>query len=338
MLQWIRSAWQGWASWIGTGKLPALLFAALLYLLMGYRLRGAQRKLVYYGGGAALLALCPVTAAFLMKYQTAFYDYPFIWSIVPVTMLIAFGVTVFLWENWRRNGGFKGWMFNAVLVVFCGMILYLSGGMGPKGVYVPMEAAAKEKAQTVWAEMLPYLQEAQGLQGRKVCLWAPQEILETARMQPVTTAGIEPVAGEGQLPELLYGRNMWDAALNAYTYDVYPEEVQQLYLWMEAFSEKARTGRDEASSQKTAETAAETDEAAGGTAETAAGTDEAAEITEFGAETDIAAKAREKVELAFSLGVNCVLLPKGVVEFEPDAVKWADIAELSEYYLLIKQP
>ena len=187
------------------------------------------------------------------------------------------------------------------------------------------------------------------MRGQTVCLWAPREILETARMQPVAvtwmqpveTVGIESVAVAGQLPELLYGRNMWDAALNAYTYDVYPEEVQQLYCWMEAFSEKARIGRDEAGMQKTAETemgaiAQEAETASGmveaiGKAETTGGTEEVA------GEKDIATQIRENVELAFSLGANCVLLPKGMVEFEPDAVKWADVAELSEYYLLIRQ-
>ena len=48
-------------------------------------------------------------------------------------------------------------------------------------------------------------------------------------------------------------------------------------------------------------------------------------------------EVRQKVEQAFSLGANCVLLPKGVADILPAAAEWADVTELSEYYLLQKR-
>ena len=312
MLQGIHSAWQGWEAWIGTGKLPALFLAALLYLLIRAKSRGAQRKLVYYGSAAAVLAICPVTAAVLMKYQTAFYDYPFIWSLVPMTLVIAFGATVFLQENLRKGGGWRAAASLVILLAFCVMLLVLSGGMGPRGVYVPEETAAKERAKAVWQEMQPRLQETQELRGQQVCLWAPQEIMDIARREPVSV-----------LPLLLYGRNMWDEALNAYTYDSYSAELQELYLWMEAYAQEAASGED-AAGQADGQTEAQ-------------GIGQAVGQTTGQADGQTVREVRQKVEQAFSLGANCVLLPKGVADILPAAAEWADVTELSEYDLLQKR-
>ena len=96
---------------------------------------------------------------------------------------------------------------------------------------------------------------------------------------------------------------MWDEALNAYTYDSYSAELQELYLWMEAYAQEAASGED-ADGQADGQTVRE---------------------------------VRQKVEQAFSLGANCVLLPKGVADILPAAAEWADVTELSEYYLLQKR-
>ena len=103
-------------------------------------------------------------------------------------------------------------------------------------------------------------------------------------------------------PELLYGRNMWDIALNAYTYDVCPVEVKELYQWMEAFS------ADEAPEDEV----------------------EFAKVS-----GDMTEEIREKAQKAFSLGVNSILLPKKQGVILPGTSEWAEIIELEQYYLLI---
>lgn len=50
-------------------------------------------------------------------------------------------------------------------------------------------------------------------------LWAPRQIMEMARSLDGSIA-------------LVYGRNMWDQALSAYSYDTYGPEQKALYQWM----------------------------------------------------------------------------------------------------------
>lgn len=290
MISWMQPAWQGWRNFITEGKLPAVLMAALLYLLLSERgkgMLGSRKKLVYYGAAATGVCLFPGTAALLMKYQTAFYDYPFIWSVVLMPVLIAFGGTIILQEYWRRNAGFKDFVHNLILTVACVLILFACGGMGTEWTvgdtesngYVPIGEKNRMEAEAV----LQQIQANRSLSAEgELCLWAPKEIMEYVRLQ-----GGGP-GREESIPKLLYGRNMWDTALNAYTYDVYPEEMKRLYEWMEETS------------------------------------------------TGDGKMVRENVEKAFSMGANCVLLPKEIPGFPPERVDWVQVVELEQYYLLMK--
>ena len=206
----LGNAWSGWLAFTDGGKLAALFLAAVLYLSLGRKLRGPRGRLVIYGGIAAALCIFPVTAAALMKYQTLFYDYPWIWSYVPLTAVIALGGTIFLTEQCKSD---RGIVKNTILVLLCVGLLALCGGMGRGGT--DTEAAAREREQ-----VCDVLETAKESCGEEFCLWAPREILEYARS---VDGGIC----------LLYGRNMWDAALDAYSYDVYSKETGELYEWME---------------------------------------------------------------------------------------------------------
>lgn len=221
----LRSAWSGWMEFADRGKLAALLAAVLCYLLLSRKRKGPQGRLILYGAVTAALCVCPVTAALLMKYQTLFYDYPWIWSIVPLTVVMALGGTLFLTEQWKTGTGYRTWLYNAALTLLCAAALVLCGGLGDERASVqassPTAAAASgggEQESRARAETV--LRAVKEICGTDGCLWAPREILEYARVQE-------------NAPRLLYGRNMWDAALNAYSYDVYSEELKELYLWME---------------------------------------------------------------------------------------------------------
>jgi hypothetical protein len=213
MLGYLRDAWTGWLQFTDSGKLAALFAAAAAYLLLAKKVKGAQKLLTLYASGAALLCVVPVTAMVLMLYQTRFYDYQWIWSIVPLTAVTALGGTVLLTEQWKCGCGWKGVLHNAALAALLAGVLVLGGGLGEGSV-----DAAQVQQERAGAEAV--LDEVQAACGEDFCLWAPKEILEYVRAEYGTI-------------RLLYGRNMWDEALNAYSYDTYPEEICELYLWME---------------------------------------------------------------------------------------------------------
>ena len=95
MMTLLKSAMNGWIDYTQHGKYAALLLAAILYL--GYRLwkskaakNGGKQPLFYlYAVLITLACICPVTAVILMKYQTAFYSYVWIWAAVPQKTVIA---------------------------------------------------------------------------------------------------------------------------------------------------------------------------------------------------------------------------------------------------------
>ncbi len=205
-MQAISSAYEGWCRYTDAGKYAVLFLAAALFLVFRHREKKERlHSLLCYGLVAAVLAICPLTAAVWMQYQTQFYDYEWIWSAVPVTPVIAWGLT----ELWAFLKERKTVIFCAALVaaVLCGSL-----GTGLQGRAI--HSAGEEKAQAV----LDKLSETGNTE--TVCLWAPKELLQYVR-------GLDGSA------TVLYGRNMWEGALNAYSYDTYSDAEKVLYLWME---------------------------------------------------------------------------------------------------------
>ncbi len=216
MTQLLHRASLGWAEYTADGKLAAALLASLLFLWFGRKGR-ENLDFLAYASAAAVCCILPVTAILPMLYQTAAYDYVWIWSLVPVTAATAYGITVFLSEYWKDFDG-KQWKrgLPVALLVLCAVLS--CGSLGREVWDRDREKAEREEACLVMEE----LSERLGSAG--VYLWAPREILEYARE---TDAGCR----------LLYGRNMWDESLGAYAYDAYDERRQFLYRWMEALGE-----------------------------------------------------------------------------------------------------
>jgi len=118
MMTLLQSALTGWTDYTQHGKFAAFLLLAILYL--GFVLYGsgkeanasgaekARKRLYLYGALVTFGCICPVTALILLKYQTAFYSYVWIWAAVPQTALIAWAATDFLCnllkEKSLRNG------------------------------------------------------------------------------------------------------------------------------------------------------------------------------------------------------------------------------------------
>jgi len=221
----LEKAWAGWINYTTQGKLVALLTVVLLYFWF-YK-REKKNELVVYATVASVFCIFPLVAAVLMAYQTKFYDYEWIWSVVPLTVVVAYGLTCFLADLFQ-SGKLKKRTTGVLVTVSCVVVLLLCGSMGAEkedsySVYIndlypyrgePDEALFRQRAY----EVVENLSHMAG--GEELVLWAPVELMEYVRE---ADAGIR----------LLYGRNMWDESLNAYSYDTYDEVVYHLYLWME---------------------------------------------------------------------------------------------------------
>lgn len=218
MQEFLGRAWSGWLEYMGAGKLTAVFF---LVLLLGWLLKQEKSRysvLEKYALLMAVVCVCPVTAGILMKYQTAFYDYQWIWTLVPVTAVIACGGTLLLDRLMRSDtlsGRQKGLLGAAALI-----LLFLCGAYGNTNTKWSPQDLRQERGKA--ARVLEQIGD-----GREICLWAPEEIMAHAR-------GLD-----GSLT-LAYGRNMWQSALNAYSYDTYTQEQREMYVWMVM---AGRTGR-----------------------------------------------------------------------------------------------
>lgn len=211
MVELIHNAWLGWIRFIQDGKVVALFLAALLFLQTRPK-KAVKGSFVLYAAVMAVCCMAPVTAALLMLYQTRFYDYEWIWSLVPLTAVTAYGFAEFLAEYWKD---FKGslWKKGLPAALLLVGVLLLCGGLGKTAWNPREEAQERQQAQKLLRELRSQIGDGQ------ICLWAPEAVMEYARE---LDGGIQ----------LAYGRNMWELALNAYTYDIYEPSVTELYQWM----------------------------------------------------------------------------------------------------------
>lgn len=225
MMTLLKSAMNGWIDYTQHGKYAALLILAMIYL--GYRMwkrkpaedGGKQWMLYLYTVLITLACICPVTAAMLMKYQTAFYSYVWIWASVPQTALIAWACTEFLCTLWREKS-----VRNVMAALILAGIVILSGN--PVSEWTDTQLTREETPrETLEILSVYHLGETGEMEFR---LWAPKEIMAAARAY---SADIHPV----------YGRSIWDAALGSYSYDTYETWQEDLYLWMNHLEETGET-------------------------------------------------------------------------------------------------
>ena len=228
MRELLGNAWLGWGRYTENGKFAALLLAVLLGFWFLYFAKSDGQKaasrdfhlgLMAYTSLMTAVCICPVTAVCLMLYQTRFYDYEWIWSLVPMTAVIAAGGSVFLgkiWENYSYPK-IKRYLQATLLTAAVVLLIFFSGSLGRKvwdnDITRGERARVRAQVEVITAHLV-----AEQTAG-EICLWAPDEVLTYAR------------AYSGEI-RLLYGRDMWDGALGAYTYEVYDVTRQELYRWM----------------------------------------------------------------------------------------------------------
>ena len=245
MMTLLQSALTGWTEYTQHGKFVAFLLLAMVYL--GFELYGAAgakpeaktegklrqmgvsagkfRKLLYlYGVLITLGCICPVSAGILLKYQTAFYSYVWIWATVPQTALIAWAAADFL-EKLLKERTLRNGMAALILLG----ILFLGGNPASEWVQaqttrIPVLAGGDVTSQTqeasAWETLEQLSEYSEAERGtREYALWAPKEIMAAARAY---SAQIRPV----------YGRSIWEASLGSYSYDTNETWQEDLYLWM----------------------------------------------------------------------------------------------------------
>lgn len=282
MQELLTAAWQGWQRYTDSGKYVALLLLVLLFLW--FRKEEEKEKLLLnYTTLVTFFCIFPISAAALMTYQTRFYDYEWIWNYVPLTMMIAYGGTLFLtkyWEDYKKNI----WKCIGITLLVLAVIV-LCGSMGQRSFGKENARNERTEAQQVLGLVL------EETDRQDICLWAPREILETAR------------AYDGNI-RLVYGRNMWDAALGAYSYEIYGEAEESLYRWMSWIQESSMMGHFEG--EPTTE--------------------------------DIVIGGAACIETAAELGVNTILLPDNILPEDLQALaELSDVApvEMGNYYLVV---
>ena len=243
MRELIRNAANGWMEYTDAGKYAVLFLAVLLcywYRRACINKTDAQSKeevvqakeadpvkrLMIYSSIMAAAAIVPVTAVLLMLYQTKFYDYKWVWSVVPVTAVIAYGASKLYLDHYRAS--LRGKWLKSAGIVAVGLVLsFLCGNLNTEGCQGRITAQERVKAENLLDKLTEYGNT------KDICLWAPKEIL----------THIRGLSGEVRL---LYGRNMWENALNAYAYDEYDGETVALYQWMEGVEQNLSVEAKEA--------------------------------------------------------------------------------------------
>lgn len=235
MWEMILKSWEGWNAMHTSGKYIALLLLLLIYLWCrkgGYRIGGkavggglqaeqtSERTGWFLSYTTLLTIACvlPVTGALLMVYQTKFYDYPWIWSLVPITPMLAYGLVQVLEDGLQAVSLKKNWK-RVLFVLSLLAVLCLAGGLGSMEQELQQEKTEYETAELLLDDLA---EEGEGL-----CLWAPKSVLQYVRMIDSRV-------------QVAYGRDMWDKSLNAFFYDVYGEAELELYETMCQAEEKSR--------------------------------------------------------------------------------------------------
>ncbi len=207
IIELFHQAVQGAERYFTTNRMIVLLLALLLAgIFCGRKLAGEKaNRMLVYTVVMLFLVVCPVTAVGILLYQTGYYDYEWAWSLVPVTIVLAYGMTMLLEQKFTKKKLVAG-------ICVVAAVLFLSGNQGSLQKPEATELVARTQIESI----LRCLKEQPG----QKLLWAPKNIMQEVRRR------------DGNIL-LIYGRDMWDAKAGAYDYEAYNETLTQAYLWLE---------------------------------------------------------------------------------------------------------
>lgn len=201
-------------------KMVVLLLAVFFFFWLKTKKNVSEKgnKLLVFSLVVSVLLLCPLTAVVGVIYQTAFYDYEWLWSMVPLTIVISYAAVLV----YDTKAGQGNWKKKAPLVLVFLLLLFWCGNQGALKTVDAEEAERQEKAGRVLDDiMLKTMIEDS-------TLWAPKSILQEARRR-YDIVNIK----------VVYGRDMWEAKAGAYDYEAYSDKLVAAYEWMEDAEEIA---------------------------------------------------------------------------------------------------
>lgn len=209
ILGYFEKAVDGIGRYGGTQKFLVLFFAVLLFAWLSEKkeITKQQNRLLVYSLLMSAVLLIPITAVVVLMYQTAYYDYEWSWSMVPMTAVIAWGIVLFGEQELSKKR-------KALLTVVIVCILCLCGNQGVCQKVPEKEALIREEMD----EILKGVYEMSDSQ--RSVLWGPTGVMQEARRR------------DGRIM-LVYGRDMWDEKAGAYDYEAYSRELTEAYVWLE---------------------------------------------------------------------------------------------------------
>lgn len=216
MIELLQTMKIGYLQVVGDGQYVACALVAL-FVLATYK--GKKRvELERYSFLILLLLLIPPFSWGLLKYQTQFYSYADLWTLFPATSLIAGGGVLALGlakqHSVRKSVlGHKKYGEPLLILIFATVLCL--GGTVSLARENTNRASNDRKIPQAEYEVLESISKIVEMP----ILVAPDAVLEYAR------------AYSGDI-KLVYGRNMWNEALNAYTYDRYDTGEILLHKWM----------------------------------------------------------------------------------------------------------
>lgn len=235
MQQLVDNMRMGYLQFAGNGQYLALYYITLLVLFLLMRQQGGRKDTVRENYlnislGLTVMLLFPPSAWLLMKYQTTYYTYSNLILLLPLPGIIACGFTEVITvaeindtKRKSRNIFLKKYkeIFCCSLLAVAAGLLFLCGTM----ISGEWKSNTVENGLKIPGSILEILEKIP--EGRTMI--APDEVLEYAR------------AYNGEI-RLLYGRDMWNPALRAYTYDTYPEELVIFHEWLNPDEEQMAAG------------------------------------------------------------------------------------------------
>jgi hypothetical protein len=221
------STLSGFDMFVAEYKYFALVICCVVYVFMNWKRYKKTKSETFFVFCVLMIAMIifPVTGMALQIYQTKFYDYPWVWSCVPMAAMIAWGSVAFIFEEIPRRiqkeegKSTKGQLFwkNLCGIAVIVAILFMCGNQGR------LNALDEKTVQDEMAaeQILEYLETNNLLVDHVV--WGKAGVLQYLRSH------------NGQVV-LLYGRDMWEAKAGAYDYEGYTKEEIACYEWMEILS------------------------------------------------------------------------------------------------------
>ena len=223
LLDELKGITEGYSSFVTDYKYLALVICILVYAIFKQGKNGKKEAGYFwiYTGIITFLLLIPVSALVFVKYQTGFYGYSHVWSYVPLTALLAWGIVEIIFRELPVKGNGEK-IFSVKALRWIGIlaavaVLFVAGNQGKMLRTTDHEENMKQNG----VEILHYMENNDLLEDGLI--WGPKDLLQYMRSH------------NGDVV-LYYGRDMWDGAAGAYDYEGYSAEQIGCYEWMELVS------------------------------------------------------------------------------------------------------